>query len=219
MVKMRLAGMSFGAIATAAGISRQSVHDRLKVFSPERMDLGDFTRNEAHFYKLEEVGNLNLGAMLRDKATKDLIQYDHVNGRAIDCATRLFTSAAILFDKRRLIEGKSTVNSSHFGTFYLKAEKLKPDYDADDMTEQRTTHADDVVDVTPTSKPLMNARALATTHTDAKSTNHATPAMHEPCQLEGTPNAATFRPPPRGETRGVPVKVPRIPETAKRVIT
>ena len=45
------------------------------------------------------------------------------------------------FQQVRLLEGKAT-NKEHFGTFYLKAEQLKPDYSDDPLT----------IDATPESK-------------------------------------------------------------------
>ncbi len=125
-------GLSGHAIARLAGRDGKTVRKWLK---------SDVYQEDPKVHELV--------TLIREKETDDLLLLG-AKARArlhelIPKETKIIPLVATVdrcFQQLRLLQGKSTNNAAHFGSFYLKAEQLKPDYSDDPLT----------IDATPESK-------------------------------------------------------------------
>lgn len=152
MIKLRSTGFSFGEIGLCAGVSRQAVSEKMKTIAPHLLDQEAFKENEGQYYLNEEITCLALSSLLRDRVSYDLINDSHVNVAAVNASAKLAEVALKIFGVRRLIDGKSTSNQSHFSQHYRNAELRKPHFTHAPITDlsQLPPHT---IDVRATRQP------------------------------------------------------------------
>jgi len=94
-VKMRLRGLSYGEIAKVLNVDKSAVHKQIKRYAPDAIDVDVYKRNES-----------DLIAALKSKFVNGI-----TNEKISDMnAYQLTTMLAMMIDKSRLIDGKSTQN-------------------------------------------------------------------------------------------------------------